>query len=200
MRKILLLSATAAVAFTVPAVAQTQMWTSVDSAHRRTCPSTQCGSVGTLFYRESAKVFETRNGWSRVSRYYDAACSGGRSAYVDSGNADCTTTNGIEGGQLAEWVRSDLLTAQRPADPSEGATGTAALIGQSDDFRLHREAFVKATDELIASGTCRPSDFEEWGGWMKSSNKGTGTGIYFSYCGGGSDRIYLDVGSGRVFR
>lgn len=117
---------------------------------------------------------------------------------MESGKADCTPTNGIEGGQFAEWVLSDLLTAQRPADPSEGATGTAALIGQSDDFRLHREAFVKATDELIASGTCQASDFEEWGGWMKSSNKGAG--IYFSYCGGGSDRIYLNVGSGRVFR
>ncbi|WP_417419106.1 hypothetical protein [Hoeflea sp.] len=198
MTRILLLSAAAAVAISVPAMAQTQMWTSVDLANRRTCPSTECGSVGTLFYRESAKVFETRNGWSRVSQYYDAACSGGRSAYVDAGRADCTPANGVEGWQFAEWVRSDLLTAKRPADPSVGASGTAKLIGQSDDFRLHRDAFVKATDELIASGTCRASDFEEWGGWMKSSNKGAG--IYFSYCGGGSDRIYLDIGSGRVFR
>ncbi|UUP17088.1 SH3 domain-containing protein [Nitratireductor thuwali] len=161
MTRNLLLSAAAAVAISIPAMAQTQMWTSVDSANRRTCPSSECGSVGTLFYRESAKVFETRNGWSRVSQYYDAACSGGRSAYVDSGRADCTPINGIVGGQFAEWVRSDLLAAQRPADPSVGATGTAKLIGQSDDFRLHRDAFVKATDELIASGRCRASDFEE---------------------------------------
>ena len=191
------IAAAAACVLVVPVAAQEQMWTAVDSAHRRTCPSTECGSVGTLFFREAAQVHETRNGWSRVSRYYDAACSGGRSAYVDSGSADCTPANGIENGEFAEWVRSDMLSAQRPADPSQGATGTAALVGQSDDFRLHREAFVKAADELIASGTCSPADFREWGGWMKSTNR---AGTYFTYCRGGALRLYLDVARGRVSR
>jgi hypothetical protein len=180
-----------------PALAETQMWVTTDRVNRRTCPSTECGIVGKLFYRESAKVTEIQNGWGRISKYYNAACSSGRSEYVDAGRADCTVQNGIVDGQFAEWVKMDMLSETRPADPGQGAVGTAKLVAQSDDFRLYEAEFVKAAEILISSGQCTADDFVEMGGFMKSTNKGEG--IYFTYCRGGADRIYLDVKSGKTF-
>lgn len=177
--------------------AETQMWVTVDRANRRTCPSTECGTVGRLYYRESAKVQEIRNGWGRISKYYNASCVDGRSEFVDDGRAGCTRQNGIVDGQFAEWTKMDLLSETPPADPGADATGTAKLVAQSDDFRLHEAEFVKAAESLMASGDCTDDDFIETGGFMKSTSKSAST--YFTYCNT-TDRIYLDVTTGRTFR
>lgn len=75
------------------------------------------------------------------------------------------------------------------------------MIAQSDDFNLHRNAFLAAANELISEGTCTPEDFVEMGGWVKSSNH-RDQPVYFTYCGGmtTANRIYVDVSDGRVFR
>lgn len=195
-----LLSVIAVAMMTTAAAAESQMWVTGDRANRRTCASTECGIVGKLFFRESAKVVEIKTGWARVSKYYDASCVGGRSKYVDAGRADCVPENGIVDGQFAEWIKLDLLSESRPADPGVGASGTAKLGAQSDDFRRYEAQFVTAAESLMASGTCSSSDFTAFGGWAKSWNKGAG--IYFMYCGGmtESSRIYLDVATGTTFR
>jgi hypothetical protein len=179
-----------------PAIAQ-QMWVTSDTLNRRTCPGTHCGAVGKLFFRESATIYERRNGWGRVSKYYDASCVGGRSEYVDSGNAACDPSNGIVDGKFAEWISIEFVSADRPADPGARATGTSKLIGQSDDFRKYEAAFTKAAEALLAAGDCTRKDFEDMGGFVKS---GKGATTYFTYCRGGSDRIYLDAATGRIYR
>jgi len=145
-------------------------------------------------------VAEVKGDWARVSKRYDASCAGGKSAYVDEGNASCTADNGIKGGQFAEWVEAKYLSPNRPADPAEGATGFSKLVAGSDDFRIYEAAFVKAAQKLIASGQCSEADFKEMGGFWKSTiNKGP---VYFTYCGGMTiaNRIYLDASTGRIYR
>jgi hypothetical protein len=192
------LSIFASLLMTTQSLAETRMWVASEEANRRTCPSLECGVVGTLLFRELATVLETKDGWARVTRYYDAACVDGRSKYVEKGDAECVPENGIVGGQLAEWVELDLLSTQRAPDPSKGATGTAQLVAGSDDFLRYRAEFVKAAEALIATGQCTPRDLSDAGGFLRSTNKGRG--IYFTYCRNGSDRIYLDVTTGRTFR
>ena len=53
---------------------------------------------------------------------------------------------------------------------------------------------------MIQSGRCTAADFEEQGGWMKSTNHRDAP-IYFTYCGGMTvaNRIYLDAETGRLF-
>jgi hypothetical protein len=92
-----------------PASAQERMMIHADEAWRRTCPSEQCGIVGRFFSGESVPVYESANGWSRVSRYYTAGCHDGRSAFVEVGHDQCTKTNGIVQGEFAEWVKSAFL-------------------------------------------------------------------------------------------
>lgn len=176
-----------------------QMWVTSDRLNRRTCPEEHCGIVGTLMFREEVKVLEERNGFARVSPYYDAACTVSGSSYVDRGNSACSPENGINDGKLAEWVSMDFLSAVRPNDPAKQATGLERLISGSDDFHIYRAAFVSAAEKLIANGQCTEADFIEQGGWMKSTNNPSAP-VYFTYCGGMglTNRIYLDAATGNI--
>lgn len=186
----------------VPVLAAGDYWVTTDRLDRRTCPRSSCGVVGQLFFRENADVLEVKSGWARISRYYDASCKNGRSEYVDRGRSDCTTENGIVDGQFAEWVLLQSLSKTRPADPGAGAQGDAALVAGSDDFRLHKDAFAKAARSLIDRGTCTAKDFQDNGGWMKSTTTYRDRPVYFTYCGGTdlSNRLYLDASTGKTFR
>ena len=178
-----------------------QFWVTSERATRRTCPGDTCGAVGQLFFRESAKVYERKDGWARISEPYPASCSNGRSEYVDSGNARCVEENGIVDGFFAEWVPLSTLANVRPSDPARTATADEKLVAQSDDFAKYRAVFVTAAGKLIDEGRCTEADFEEQGGWIKSINHGDEP-IYFTYCGGMTiaNRIYLDARTGRVFQ
>ncbi|MBL0933874.1 MAG: hypothetical protein IBJ07_03895 [Rhizobiaceae bacterium] len=92
-----------------PAAAQSRMSVSNEDNLRRTCPSLECGAIGRFYAGESIVVYETVEGWSRVSEYYTAGCFDGRSLFVESGLDACTAENGINDGELAEWIRTDFL-------------------------------------------------------------------------------------------
>lgn len=180
-----------------------QYWVVTDRADRRTCPSDDCGEVGRLFSRESARVLETQGDWVRITEPYDASCVGGRSEFVETGNANCAPENGIENGQFVEWVKLESLSQTRPADPAETATADESIIAQSDDFETYRAEFITAANQLIQDGTCRADEFVELGGWVKSvTGPYRDRPVYFTYCGGSTiaNRIYLDVSDGRIFR
>lgn len=177
-----------------------RLWVTTPRLERRTCPSETCGVVGQLFFREAATVLERSGGWARITRPYDAGCQGGRSDYVDRGNAACTPENGMIDGRFAEWVRAESLSETRPPDPAATASQTERLVAQSDDFGQYRAAFVRAANELIQSGRCTAGDLEEQGGWVKSSNH-PDEPVYFTYCDGMTiaNRIYLNAETGRIF-
>jgi hypothetical protein len=152
-------------------------------------------------FREKTMIYEHRNGWARVSEYYDAFCQNGLSQFVDSGNAACIESNGIANGLLAEWVSMEYLSDTRPADPGAGATGMYALVNQSDDYAKYKDVFAKAAADLIASNRCTELDFQGMGGWIKSTNH-KDSPIYFTYCGEMTiqNRLYLNAATGEVFR
>jgi hypothetical protein len=168
-------------------------YVTADRLNRRTCRKVTCGIVGWTSFREAHEVHD---GWARVTKRYDASCEGSVSSYVDSGNAACASKNGIVAGEFAEWVSLEFLTKNRPPDPSKGATGLAAVVGQSDDYRRFRDEFVSGAKKLISEGKCTEDQLKATGGFIKSVNKGNDD--YFSYCG--DVRIYLNVKTGSVFQ
>jgi hypothetical protein len=196
-----LLVATLFILILPSAASAAQLWVNTERLNRRTCPSESCGIVGQLFFREAVTVLETRDGWARVSEPYDASCANGRSQYVDSGNSQCSRSNGIVDDRFSEWVLERFLSAIRPGDPAAGAQGVEKLISGSDDFARYRAVFVQAAQRLIADKRCVAADFEEMGGWVKSSNHGNSP-IYFTYCGGLSlsNRIYLNAKTGETYQ
>lgn len=140
---------------------------------------------------------ETQGGWVRISRHYDAGCSSGLSDFVDFGNDQCIGGNGIVDGQFAEWVEMAGLSPERPADPAEGATGLAKIIGQSDDFNLYQTQFVEAAQRLIELGACTETQLADFGGFFASVSLKPRK-AYFIHCG--MEKYYLDVATMEIFR
>lgn len=186
---------------TVETSEEGKLWVTSQYLDRHTCPSDSCGVVGRLSFREAATVLETSGEWARITQPYDASCVNGTSEYVDEGKAECTTENGIADGQFSEWVRVEDLSTTRPADPAETAASSERLVAQSDDFAQYREAFTTAASQLIDDGRCTAADFEEMGGWVKSTNE-RNRPIYFTYCGGmtAANRLYLNADSGEIYK
>lgn len=178
-----------------------QLWVTSERLNRRTCPSESCGVVGRLFFREGVTVLEERDGWARITQTYDASCVGGRSEYVDTGNAACDDANGIIDGQFAEWVSIKYLSETRPPDPAANASGVEELVAGSDDFARYRTVFAEAAQSLIAQRRCTERDFRDMGGWVKSTSH-SNQPVYFTYCGGATatNRLYLNADTGEVFR
>lgn len=176
-------------------------WVTSERLNRHSCPSQKCGVVGQVFYREAVFPLETIEGWTRITKNYDGACSGGRSQYVDVGEKACTPANGFKNGQFAEWVESKYLSQTRPADPAADAKEDEQLVRGSDDFAKYRRQFAKAARELIADGRCTREEFEEMGGWVKSVNDRDAP-VYFTYCGGMTvaNRLYLNAKTGRIYK
>jgi hypothetical protein len=177
-----------------------RLWVTSERLRRRTCPSESCGVVGRLFFREGVTVHEERDDWARITQSYDASCAGGRSAYVDTGNAACDEANGIADGQFAEWVSMEYLSEIRPPDPAADTSGIEEAVSGSDDFGRYRTAFAEAARLLIAQRRCTERDFRDMGGWVTSASHGNQS-VYFTYCGGVAvaNRLYLNVDTGEIF-
>ena len=184
----------------VPAIpSPDQYWVVSDKAETRTCPSASCGSSGALVFREGAKILETKNGWVRITEPYNASCVNNKSEYIKNGNANCTKENGIENGKFSEWVQLNQLSKTRPNQPGANATGTEALIKDSDEFQKYKKQFVIATEQLIKEHRCTAKDFQETGGWLQATTYKEP--VYFVMCGGvsQSNKVHLNVSNGKIF-
>ncbi len=140
--------------------------------------------TNTLYKRQKVEVFEVKNGWARISRYYDG---------------------GVEGvsGNVARWVYAKYLSTNRPTEEilTNLNSPVAKSVKSSDNFTKYQDVFVSASDKLIKAGKCSLGDFKEMGGWMRSANHKPKP-IYFTYCGAmtKSNRIYLNAATGDIFR
>lgn len=133
-----------------------------------------------LYKGEKVRLLEKKNGWGRVSAYF---------VYEQGGP------------EIAEWIPLDGLVEQAPVITVEERKKTIqGYIAASDDLLQFEDMFLTTTDKLLNDGSCSPVDFEELGGWVKST-KYADRDVYFIYCGGLklADKIYLDVRTGEVF-
>ena len=155
----------------------------VDTLNERLAPSLDGRVANTICRNQKVSVSEVKDGWARVSRYYDGKVEG-----VD--------------GRVARWVfakhlSEDKLIEEKPRNDS--VVGQA--ISNSDDFVEYEDLFISASEGLINNGKCSLSEFKEMGGWWRSVNHKP-RNVYFTYCGGAanSNRLYLDVSTGEIFR
>ncbi|MBW1722536.1 MAG: SH3 domain-containing protein [Deltaproteobacteria bacterium] len=150
----------------------------------RLAPNKNGKITNTLYKGQKVEVFEIKNGWARISRYYD-----GRREGVS--------------GKVARWVFAKYLSVNRIADNKtiNNNSPIAMAIKSSDDFAKYQSVFINASERLIRSGQCTLEDFKEMGGWVRST-KHKPNPVYFTYCGGmnKSNRIYLNAATGKIFR
>jgi len=139
--------------------------------------------TGKLYHQEKVEVFEVKNGWARISEYYDEEI------------------NGLS-TKVARWVFATHLSAQRPT--KKNSTVNSPIINaikSSDDLAIHQDTFVWVSEELINSGECTLSDFEDIGGWWRSVDHKPRP-VYYTYCGGAANnhRVFVNTATGTTFR
>jgi uncharacterized protein YgiM (DUF1202 family) len=139
--------------------------------------------TGKLFQREKVEVFEVKNGWARISEYYNEKING-------------------QSSKVARWVFATHLSAPRPT--ARKATANSPIINaikSSDDLAMHQDTFVWISEELVTSGECKLSDFEDIGGWWRSVDHKPRP-VYYTYCGGAinNHRVFVNTATGTTFR
>lgn len=181
---------------------QTDLYVSADQLSVRSCPSTSCGRISWLLSGQKVTVAETKNGWARISKYYDAACKAGKSEYVDIGNSACSEENGVSNGQFAEWVSLDYLEENREEPKPASSSSLINALGKSDNFGKYEAEFIRSTQQLIDEGKCTEADVVENAGWAKATGVNADLPVFFMYCKGFTvaNRLYLDASTGRTFR
>ena len=160
-----------------------QYFVSADSLKERLGPSTDASVTNTIYKGQAVEVLEVKDGWARVSKYYDGAAEG-------------------KSGQVARWVSAQYLGRERPAPIAAAADNKLEqAIKGSDDFAKFRVGFVNGSQELINSRRCTLADFAEMGGWMRSTNHKPKP-VYFTYCGGMTlaNKVYLNAQTGEIFK
>ena len=156
---------------------------SADSLNVRLAANETGKVTDKLFQQEKVEVFEVRNGWARISEYYDEEI------------------NGLS-TKVARWVFATHLSAPRPT--VKKATANSPIVNaikSSDDLEMHLDIFAWASEELINSGECKLSDFEDIGGWWRSVDHKPRP-VYYTYCGGSinNHRVYVNTATGTTFR
>jgi len=145
----------------------------------------KAGKITNMLYkRQKVKVFQVKDEWARISRYYDGEVEG-------------------LSGKVAHWVFTKYLSTSYPMEEQVANLNSPIVkaIKSSNDFSKYQSIFISASEKLIKSGKCSLGDFKEMGGWCKSTTHKLKP-IYFIYCGGmtKNNRIYLNTTTGKTFR
>ncbi len=159
-------------------------YVSSETVDVRLAPNNASKVTNTLYKRQKVDVFEVKDGWGRISKYYDGSSEG-------------------LGGAVARWVlMEDLVGAPiNNLPPIDQNTSELELsIRASDNFSTYQDAFIRASRRLLDDGRCVLDDFKEMGGWVRSSNYKPEP-VFFTYCGGvrKNKRIYLNAKTGLLF-
>lgn len=134
-------------------------------------PSIDAEVVRILNREQRVTVYETVNGWGRVSKYYD---------------------NRDKSQLVAEWTSMRHLSSMKVA-------ALKRTLKKSDKYYLYQDVLFSTSQRLIDEGKCSIVDFQKLGGWLISTNYKT-RDVFFVYCGGmsPSNKIMLDAKSGHL--
>lgn len=174
----LCLLATPAVADDMRQSGQDAYFVQVERANVRLCPAQSCPSTNKLQRGQAVDLYEVKQGWARISKYYDSSAE--RAEFPE-----------ITSETVAQWVRADLLTNTKPVekrfapDPNlndERITGIPdhpAYDLSDRDVTILRKFAIK----LLKSGECSEIDDGD-----KSLSK---PGRYYVHCRGeASNRFF----------
>jgi len=131
----------------------------------RLAPSNSSNVTNRIYRSQKVEVFEIKNGWARVSKYYDGAVEG-------------------KSGQVARWVLASGLSTNQPAElkqpslPADPRIAKDALpkVGQSGLTEQDVQVLHKGALKYLNSGKCSRVEYGD-----KSTSKAN---TYYINCGG----------------
>ncbi len=178
----------------------------VGTLNVRLAPNTSGKLRGKLHRGQVIEALEVRDGWARISRYYNGANEGVAGTVAHWVYATHLADLPVAKKQAARPVEKELVVEVQPAMPPPGeeiivSAPILDAIKSSDDLPRYEATFAWVSAKLVDTGTCKISDFRDIGGWWRSADHKPRP-IYYTYCGGGSnsDRIYMDTTTGKTFR
>lgn len=146
------------------------MFVTGDNLNVRVCASGDCCIARRLNRNEQVPVFEQKDGWARISVFYDPEAE-----------PQCRTTDGL----IAQWVAARFLSFTPPAgyDPNEwfGSLGDKRIRGvpKVGDYGLTRrdiELIRRYAAHLLQNDECKSIETGN-----KSMSKDD---TYYVYCAG----------------
>lgn len=131
----------------------------------RLAPSANGSITNRIYRKQKVEVFEIKDGWARVSKYYDGAVEGNTS-------------------QVARWVLASGLSSSQPAElpqppiqsDSRIAKDAIPKVGQQGLNEQDVRILYKGALKFLNSGKCSRVEYGD-----KSTSKAN---TYFVNCGG----------------
>jgi hypothetical protein len=133
------------------------------------------GSVTNRIHRgQKVEVLELKNGWARVSKYYDGSVEG-------------------QSGQVARWVLATGLSTKQPEDlkqpdvPNDPRIAKDAFpkVGQSGLTEQDIQTLYKGALKHLNSGNCARVEYGD-----KSTSKAN---TYYINCGGAANIFFTSA-------
>lgn len=143
----------------------------------RACPDTSCEILVRFYQGDRVEVFETQDGWSRLSPYYDASIEG-----LESEDG--------QGKTVARWVSSDYLLKfrHRTVSPPKKEASKALIlntsmvekirglpkVGENGFTSEDENHLIDYSIEMITSDQCTSIE--------RAGKNPTNDGTYFVHC------------------
>jgi hypothetical protein len=110
----------------------------------RLSPDSSGAVTNALDQRQKVDVLEIKDGWARISTYYNGELEG-------------------VSGQVARWVSAKYLSRTRPSEEVIHAKSSLeSAIKMSDDYSQHRATFLKVSEDLVSRSACSLDDLKNW--------------------------------------
>ncbi len=137
----------------------------------RLAPSSTGAITNRIYLRQKIEVFELKQGWARVSKYYDGAVEG-------------------KTGQVARWVSANGLSAVQPKElaqpklPTDPRIAKDAIpkVGEGGLTEQDVQTLYNGALKFLNSGKCSGVEFAD-----KSTSKAN---TYYVNCGGPANLFF----------
>ena len=145
----------------------------------RLCPATSCPVTNKIYRGDRVDVYELKDGWARISKFYDAA-------------VERLEFPSLTGDRVARWVSMEYLSKSKPSerrkaelDPSlmDPRIKYAPDVGDYGLTLREVTAIRKYALKLLDAGVCSAIVNSD-----KSVNK---AGLYYVQCEGESQSRYF---------
>lgn len=137
----------------------------------RLAPSSTGSVTNRIYRRQKVEVFELKDGWARVSKYYDGSVEG-------------------KNGQVARWVSASGLSVSQPNElaqpkvPTDPRIAKDAIpkVGEGGLTEQDVQTLYKGALKFLNSGKCSRIEYAD-----KSTSKAN---TYYVNCGGPANLFF----------
>lgn len=131
----------------------------------RLAPAANAKSTNKIYVGQAVQVFEVREGWARVSRFYDGEVEG-------------------QSGKVARWVPANALSVTKPTAPAQKKQkndprileDAIPSVGQGGLTQKDVDILYRGAAKYLDSGRCSRIEYAD-----KSTSK---PNTYYVNCGG----------------